>query len=314
MKPAALEQQQLDHIDHLLLHDLEYKQLSPQTTTDAEHLAHEKDRIRTCLSAGGWAWMTPTALILIKALPWDTHHFSRSMVDIVRIYRTPTTNMADTHSLLQWVIEDLADRKIDFASARLLATDWPLLHLLQQQDFQLMDVSVEVGCRLSSLSANHVQSAFSVRTALPSDAGAVCEIASTFVDNRFFRDSQLPPDKCTELYQKWAIAALNGQHGQMLVAADSDDHAIGFTTYQLPSSPLQISLLGLIAVSPKHRRQGVLQQLVAGGMRHIQNAAPHTQCLFTSTQLTNYGALRGFNRCGLQAFNTRFILHKWLND
>ncbi|WP_274585612.1 ribosomal protein S18-alanine N-acetyltransferase [Neisseria leonii] len=120
-----------------------------------------------------------------------------------------------------------------------------------------------------------------IRAALPADCAALADL-----------DAQCNP---SPWHETQFAAALGNIHNQTILA-ESDGLLLGFAVWQTVCGE---SELHLIAVSPKHRRQGIAAGLMANWLAQTAGAAKH----FLEVRHSNEAAIAlyrrfGFDECG----------------
>lgn len=295
--------------------DLEFGALLRDPALGAAHLQRERGRVRGVLQQSGWGFYCERGLTLVRSLPWDEEHFGFPCADLARIYLKDEDG-ARLHplseALLERTVAEARSRGVVLLSARVPARRVQVIQRLQQLGLDLVDTSVELGTPLP-LWDTPVGPSMQTRSAAASDRQELLETVAGFTANRFFRDPRIPRAKAGEVYAKWINAALEGQHGHLLVA-EVDGRVAGLSTYVPADDALGVGLVALVAVHPAFQGQGIVNSLMSGCAEMMQDPSwdwPAT-AMVTSTQVTNSPALRAFGRHGLLPYNARHIFHGWL--
>jgi len=285
--------------------DLEYVVLLPDPALRPLHLSREKQRVQQTLDEGGWGYSSAHGITLVRSLSFDTSLFGFPCADLTRFYLQDTAPDRDIAELLDTTLDGCRDRGITLLSARIPAYHIPLIHLLQQRSFQLVDTSIELGGKLP-LPYFLPPTDFCVRSATKDDREPLASIAATFELNRFHWDERIPRQKAKEVYTSWVAAAAEGRHGQLLVI-EVDGQVAGFATFVPADEEVKVGIVGLVVIHPSFRGQRLLDPLLAACAQQIEGRA----CV-TSTQVSNISALRAFIRNGLLPIGARHVFHRWL--
>ncbi len=307
---AELEPLSEKHLDHpSLVSDMEFVGLLREPDLADLHPARERRRVLDALEGGAWGLACDDGISLVRPLAWDSEHFGHGCADLTRVYLSDPsagTLAPGVDALLDATIEECRRRGVALLSGRLPAGWIPLLRSLTDRGARLVDTSVELGRRLP-LSSPEGAPDLVVREGKPDEAEVLADIAQGFTQNRFYRDPRIPASLARGVYRGWAHAALEGRHGNLVLAEDKGDVA-GLATYLTADADLQVGLVALVAVHPRFRGRRVLDALMAGCEQRLGG-----RVLVTSTQVSNGAALRAFGRHGLLPFAARHIFHAWLD-
>ena len=295
----------LTHLDHpALASDLEFKGMLRGAEQQARHLARERERLSGLLEGGGWGVASPHGLALVRPLAWDSLHFGYSCADLLRIYLKEPDTGQGSGELVEGVFGGCRQRGVRLLSGRLAAGWIPTLGEITDRGARVVDTSVELGRRLP-LASPEGAPALTVRSGRPDEGDRLADIAEGFTLNRFHRDRRIDPVKARGVYRGWARSALEGHHGELLLA-EVDGAVAGLTTFAVADEVLGVGLVALVAVHPDFRGRRVLDALMAGAEMKLGG-----QVLVTSTQVSNGPALRAFGRHGLLPYGARHIFHRW---
>ncbi|MGQ1947099.1 GNAT family N-acetyltransferase [Geofilum sp. OHC36d9] len=122
-------------------------------------------------------------------------------------------------------------------------------------------------------------------------------------ESRFRKDRFLSP-KFESLYTQWISKSLSGQLADVVLIATINNTIKGFVTIKKKSLHGQI---GLIAIDPAVQKQGIGTELMKAAHNwYYQN---HLTNAFVTTQLTNTGACRLYEKSGYSVYNTQLIYH-----
>lgn len=175
------------------------------------------------------------------------------------------------------------------------------VHAAEEAGFRLMDVRVELACRVQGSSL-----AETVREARDEDEGTLRAIASSSHGvTRFYADPNFPDDGCDALYDTWIRRSLEGWADCVLVG-EVDGHAAGYVSCHLDGTTGSI---GLIAVDETARGHGLGVDLARSAIAWCAGRGAGQMTVVT--QGRNVPALRTFQRAGFLASSLHFWFHKW---
>lgn len=124
--------------------------------------------------------------------------------------------------------------------------------------------------------------------------------------SRFRQDAGFRPGDFERLYREWLAGSLAGNDGKYAYVAGTPESPKGLLTLE-PGATVRI---GLFAVAPEHRRQGVGRRLVAQAERFCAERAAGK--LRVATQIENREACRFYESCGFRNVHQESIFHAWL--
>lgn len=297
-----------DHTEHhpALVADQEFAALLRGPDHEPLHLLREQRRVeRVMVHQSGWGFRSRAGLVLVRPLAWDEQHFGYPCADICRYYLVPGAGAREADELTRATVDEARRRGVVLLSARLPAARVALVQSLERHGLRLVDTSVELATVLPLKETPPVPG-IAVRPPRAEDREALAALATSFVGNRFHRDPRIPADKAAGVYAGWAVAAMKGDHGR-LVVAEADGRVAGFSSYTVPDDDLDVGTVALVVVHPDFRGRRVVDPLMVGCAEQLACRA-----MVTSTQVSNSPALRGFGRHGLLPIGARHIFHGWL--
>lgn len=223
---------------------------------------------------------------------WLSGHLGKSAH---RLEADAAVTPDDLHALLKL----LDAQGPNFVWTRLPADALELCHLLQAEDFRLMDVSVTLEGRPIEGDAS------GVRQALADDEPALVDMSRTAFDqDRFHADPRIPGQQADELYADWTANYFRARRGDGMLVAESGGRPAGFLLYLL-NRDAQVTVIDSIAVSRDCQGQGLGKALVCS----LSRFSP-LPVIRVGTQAANAGALRFYQRCGLRVAGHGLVLHR----
>lgn len=125
-----------------------------------------------------------------------------------------------------------------------------------------------------------------------------------FRGTRFYNDPRFPDERCDDLYAAWAHASCAGE--ATVLVAEREHRFAGFVTITGEGE------IGLIAVDPWARRQGVGSELMGGA---LDWAWQHDlERVTVVTQGGNMAAQRLFQWAGGRSCDVALWFHKWYDN
>jgi dTDP-4-amino-4,6-dideoxy-D-galactose acyltransferase len=232
-----------------------------------------------------------------ELLEWDSAFFG---VSIARA-RSRRVDAGSTRALLDWC----RIRRIDCLYFLAAGGDFETDRLLRDNEFRAVDERVTLQRLVEAPAA-----AAAVRFATSADVPTLREIAAvSHRDSRFYADDRFDRRRCDDLYRTWIERSCDGWADAVLVA-DRDGEAAGYLTLHL-RSPREASI-GLLAVSPRHQRQGVGSVLVAGALEWASRRS--VERLSVVTQGRNEASLAFYRDAGFDVTERATWYHRWFRD
>lgn len=127
--------------------------------------------------------------------------------------------------------------------------------------------------------------------------------------SRFRVDARIPQERCEALYALWMQrSALRELAGTVLVAGEEVAPA-GMITVSVDDG---CGSIGLIAVAPEARGQGIASELLLAAHRWMQDQGAGRATVVT--QQTNLPACRLYERAGYRPVDVKHFYHFWLPE
>lgn len=147
-----------------------------------------------------------------------------------------------------------------------------------------------------------------VREAKSGDEGVLAQLAILSGQySRFSVDDRIPPEKFRSLYTQWMEASIKGLLADTVyVAINANDSPTGVVTVKKEHKTLSI---GLIAVLPENRGQGVGESLI----QNVLSSTWGKNCEHATvvTQSDNLPACRLYEKNGYSVTKTDYVYHLW---
>lgn len=232
-----------------------------------------------------------------QLIEWDTHFWG---VPVARVQSERMTD-ADLAEIDAWC----AEHGVACAYFLAAADDPQTTMIAERGGFFYMDVRLKLRAPLEArarpITANRI------RDPEPEDLEALRDIARvSHRITRFYHDPNFPDEQCGELYAEWITASCEGASDSVLVA-EVDGAAAGYLTCEVENGT--IGHVGLLGVSPEHRKLGLGGELVSTALDRFALGGIGESVLYT--QGHNIPALRLFARAGFMIESTHIWFHKW---
>jgi dTDP-4-amino-4,6-dideoxy-D-galactose acyltransferase len=233
---------------------------------------------------------------ILEELVFDTKILER---------KTAKLTLCDTqkHSsqkveLVKTIINDFKERKLEYVTTRINATDFPTIHALESQGFRLVDgyIVLEANVAGGELSNN-------IREGTLSDLAKLREIAgSSFSRTRFYNDPQIKKHQADKLYSEWVKNCVLKKAADLVLVWDENGAIIGFTSIKKNGN------IVLVAVSTNQQGKGVGKLLIKAALEKFFEWGIKSSSI--ETQMTNIPALRTYNSCGYKITDS-YITFRW---
>ncbi len=260
--------------------------------------------------------------IVVAFSQWDSEILGLPVGKVLWFNTLPAFKTEAGTKLLGTVLGKAREWKIECLMTRIDYSQHHLIHLLENNGFRLMDVSVALGTASEKIDPSPPGSGGSlVRPATTEDIPLLKKIArSNFRYSHFHMDPNLSQTKSNELFACWIENDVKGRADKVLLIEDHDQVS-GFVTLNIdPNSEealgFKVGEIDLIAVSAEHQGKGLGRHLVRAGLDWLR---PQVQYVEARTQLMNHSALNTFTKNQFQLLNSGIFLpsgatlHGWLN-
>jgi len=186
-----------------------------------------------------------------------------------------------------------------FVYCKAPAAQMRTVHALEGNGFRLVDTLLTLERPMSP----PVPGNGGARVAEPEDRSAVVQVArESFSFSRFHADPGIEREVADNIKADWAGNFFSGQRGDAMLVAEAQDRIVGFL--QLLSSA-ETLIVDLIAVHPRHRRQGYAAAMIAWAQRQFSNLA----AIRVGTQAANIPAMRMYERLGFRLIAAHHVFH-----
>ena len=131
----------------------------------------------------------------------------------------------------------------------------------------------------------------------------------SYLDTRFYFDTNFPRELCNGLYEVWITKSLNG-YADFVLVAEQDGAAVGYITCDLEKNSTS-GKISLVGVGRKMRNQGVGGILISGAVQWFWKQG--TEKIIVVTQGRNIAAQRLYQKHNFLIDRCDLWYHKWFN-
>lgn len=185
--------------------------------------------------------------------------------------------------------ESLRNNGVHYATYRINANNYPLVHALEKSGYILVDGLITLK---SVIKIEKRREYKHIKVALPNDLPQLLEIAGSVFNNvtRYYHDTIIPKEKADLIYKKWITNTLYRTFGDAILVWEEKKIILGVVTLDKKG---QIPLLG---VSQNARGRGIGRELIYAALDQFRDWG--ITKIITETQMTNIPALRLYQSCG----------------
>lgn len=201
------------------------------------------------------------------------------------------------------LLQELRSNKIEYATYRVLANNFEMIHNLERNDFILVD-------GLISLIREGLGEDFttdnSIDTFKKEERNQLIRLAGrVFFLNRLYNDPFIPKKKANKFYAKWMENSLIGNIADGVLVFRENGKVFGFVTVKKDG---HIPLLG---VSEEKRGRGIAKRLVRGAVNRL--CEWNLNKAYIETQMSNIAALHVYKDLGFKIINS-YLTFAWHNN
>lgn len=239
-----------------------------------------------------------------KNFSWTLQNFDTKLLGF-GVAKIEEVNFEQDKNKLQKIVSELiADLRfsnISYATYRVLANSFPLIHSLERAGFLIVDGMIALEADLNNIGEFSVSKI--IRKAEKRDYDFLKNLASqVFSLTRFYNDPVISKERADELYSSWMKNSLNGKVADMVLVWEEHGQILGFITLQKNGH------IPLIGVSQEARGRGIAKELVrAAFLEFVKNDCSKA---FIETQIVNIPALRAYQSCGFKVVNS-YLTFRW---
>lgn len=251
-----------------------------------------KDGFKYSLDLGLFSW---------QYQDFDSKILERNVAKINYIKAAEKSNSCS--KLIRELSKSLQENKIEYATYRLRASDFLMIHTLEQEGFRLVDGIM----RLEQVLTEPLERiGGAIRKALRKDVESLQYLASeTFSETRFYNDPLIKKYQADKIYGEWIKNSVAGSVADMVFLWEEREGPVGFVTLRKTDGSIV-----LIAVSKNYQGRGIGEKLVKKAL--YQFMIWGLKKATVETQTTNIPALRLYQLCGYKIVDS-YLTFRWSN-
>lgn len=232
-----------------------------------------------------------------KSDPYDSKIFGFRVAKILSIEDSVKQRQLD--QIIKKLIKDLMKNKFVYATYRVAANKFLLIHSLEKNGFILVDGLISLELKIDDAIFEDIPE---VRKATHKDKKSLESLASSsFYLNRVFNDQVIARSKANDFYKKWVSNSLAG-YAADLVLIWEEKGIKGFTTLEKSGH------IPLTAVSSEARGKGIAKKLTKATFSYFKKWK--VKKILIETQMGNIPALRAYQSCGFKIINSH-LTFRW---
>lgn len=224
-------------------------------------------------------------------LPFDTKLFG---------FRTAKINFVEAGNVRE-LVSDLVKKKIEYATYRLPANNFHLVHELEQTGFLLVDGLISLSLDLNNVKFLPVDK--NIREAKKEDIKKLRKIAgSALTTNRFYNDPIISKGKASLLYEDWIENSVLKNKADLVLVLEEEKEILGVITLEKQGR------IPLVAVEKNSQGRGIAKKIISAGLAVFKNWG--VEEVIIETAVFNIQALRAYQSCGFKVANSYLTL-RW---
>jgi len=232
----------------------------------------------------------------LEELSFDTEILERKTARLT--IESQPGDISQMTELIKTIVKDFRKRELEYVITRIKADDFPTIHALESQGFNLVDGFIAL-----ELKVDKSEPVSNIREGVIEDALILQEIAAlSFSQTRFYNDSQIKKYQADKIYSEWIRNSILKKVADLVLVFVEKDKVYGFVTIKKNGN------IPLIAVSKEKQGMGIGKLLIRAAL----NKLFEWDVKFSSieTQMTNVAALRTYISCGYKITDS-FATFRW---
>lgn len=260
------------------------------------------------------------SLAFFTFLEWDSDIFGFKIGKIENVPMKIHNPLK--YKLLNKIVKDCKTEHYVHVSCRIRLKDFETIHILEKLEFNIFDIQITLSTpeEFSNTSIGFLRE-FIIREALEKDLVQLKEVMKgCFTDTRFVIDPKFPRNGVNKLYFEWIKNSVLNPKQSVFVVQDKKSKlltAFSIASFDPDSEEtlgIKIGSVDLIAVSEKHRNQGIGRMLTMFVLNWFKEKVDKVEI---RTQISNIPAIRAFMHGGFTEFSSGIKLpagitmHRW---
>lgn len=260
------------------------------------------------------------ALAFLTFLDWDSDIFGFKIGRIENVLMKMSNPLG--YKFLNEIVDDCMKEHYVHISCRTGLKDFETIHILEKLGFNIFDIQITLSTP-EGFGNTTIESSreFIIREALEKDLVQLKEVVKdSFTDTRFVVDQKFPRNGVNKLYFEWIKNSILNPKQSVLVVQDKKSKlltAFSIASFDPDSEEtlgIKIGALDLMAVSEKHRNQGIGRMFTRFVINWFKEKVDKVE---TRTQISNIAAARALMRGGFTEFSSGIMhpagitMHRW---
>lgn len=234
---------------------------------------------------------------------WKKDLFDSTILDFPVAKIENITSSVEENNVIA-LISDLKKHNIRYASCRIHANNFLLIHQLERAGFILVDGLIDLNKEIKS--TDSFSSAQHIRRAEDIDIPLLKNLASTvFYLNRLYNDPYIKRESANLFYATWIENSVKKVVADQVFIWEEHDKLVGFITLKNNGN---IPLLG---VGESYRGKGISRKLLSHALLELQKMGSKQAMI--ETQIGNVPAIRSYQSCGFKILDTH-LTFSWHSD
>lgn len=228
---------------------------------------------------------------------WELNEFDTTILGFKTAKITSIESAQDVSAL----IKDLSDNKIEYATFRIEANNFNIIHALESAGFLLVDGLLALQLTLSEeiTEMHHPE----VIEATMNHLKELQQLAGTvFEDTRFYNDTVIPIEKANKIYEVWIENSLKKTAADKTFIWYENNSILGFITIQLKGH------IPLVGVSQSARGKGIAKKMVQAAINEFKKH--NISNVEIETQMANIPAIRAYQANGFKITQS-YLTYRW---
>ncbi len=228
---------------------------------------------------------------------WELNDFDTTILG----FKTAKITSIESPEVVSPLITDLSDNKIEYATFRVEANNFKIIHALESAGFLLVDGLLGLQLILSEeiTDMHHpevIEATMDHLDELKLLAGNV------FEDTRFYNDPIIPIKKANKIYEVWIENSLNKTAADKTFIWYENNTVLGFITIQLKGH------IPLVGVSKSARGKGIAKKMVQAAINEFKKH--NLTSVEIETQMANIPAIRAYQANGFKMMQS-YLTYRW---
>ena len=205
------------------------------------------------------------------------------------------------------------NNNVEMLIVRCPANDFPAVHAMEREGFQLMDTLVYYSRDLANTPIPSDTAKVTIRKIRSGEESKVKVVAAEAFRGYFghyHADERLDNSKCDEVYTSWAAnSCVSRNFADEVLVAELNSIIVGFATLRMNDSAESEGVL--FCVDSSVHRMGIYRSFMIRGMEW--SLSKSARRMVVSTQFINIAVQKVWVRLGFEPIRGYYTFHKWFD-